>query len=97
MHLLCRDQATAEAAERKLSRSPYMELRSISYDLCEGVLTLRGRVPSYYLKQIAQHLVDSLPGVEKIDNRLEVVASRVIDGAGRGFPDSFPPAEPRPR
>ncbi len=91
------DRATAEAAERKMTRSPYMELRSVSCDVQEGVLTLRGRVPSYYLKQMAQYMVDSLPGVQKIDNHLEVVVSRVFDGAGRGVADSSPPAEPRPR
>ena len=90
-------QATVEAAERRLSRSPYIELRCISVDLREGVLILRGRVPSYYLKQIAQCLVDCLPGVQKIDNHLEVVAPHVVHGAGRGAQDSFPPAKPRPR
>jgi osmotically-inducible protein OsmY len=88
---------TAEAAERRLRRSPYIELRLISCEVCDGVLTLRGRVPTYYLKQVAQYMVDGLPGVQKIDNDLEVVASCHIQGAGREAPDSSPPARPRPR
>jgi len=89
--------ATAEVAERKLRRSPYIELRLISCEVCEGVLTLRGRVPTYYLKQVAQYMVDGLPGVQKIDNDLEVVASYDIQRAGRDAPGSSPPARPRPR
>jgi len=88
---------TAEAVERRLSRSPYMELRYISCDVREGVLTLLGRVPSYYLKQLAQSIVGSLPGVQRIDNQLEVVVFRVIPGAGRGGLQTSTPAKPRPR
>jgi len=61
-----------EAAEARLHRSKYIELRAISCEFDEGVLTLRGRVPSYYLKQMAQSLVDGIPGVAELDNQLEV-------------------------
>jgi osmotically-inducible protein OsmY len=48
-------------------------LRIECYDH-EGVVTLRGRVPSYYLKQVAQELVGRVPGVEVVSNHLEVAA-----------------------
>ena len=36
------------------------------------MLTLAGRVPSYYLKQIAQTVVRSVEGVFQINNQLSV-------------------------
>lgn len=66
--------AVAQSVEVRLRRSPYFELRSVSCECHEGVLTLQGRVPSYYLKQLAQALLAELPGVARIDNRVEVVA-----------------------
>jgi hypothetical protein len=38
------------------------------------VLTVRGRVPSFYLKQMLQTLLKDLDGVRWIDNQVEVVA-----------------------
>ena len=37
------------------------------------MLVLRGCLPTYYLKQIAQEAVAPLEGVERIDNRIQVV------------------------
>lgn len=34
---------------------------------------LTGKVPSFYLKQTAQSLVQSVEGVQRVVNRLEVV------------------------
>jgi osmotically-inducible protein OsmY len=68
-------QLTEAAAESTLRQSPYGELNSVSCHFHEGVLTLRGAVRSYYLKQVAQTLVRSIEGVEQICNRLHVVAS----------------------
>jgi hypothetical protein len=36
------------------------------------VVILYGRVPSFYLKQMAQELAGGLPGVERLANRIEV-------------------------
>jgi osmotically-inducible protein OsmY len=49
-------------------------LRLVSCDFHEGVLTLRGQVSSFYLKQVAQELIRRLDGAEEINNHLEVVA-----------------------
>jgi osmotically-inducible protein OsmY len=38
-----------------------------------GVLRLRGRVPSYYLKQLAQAAAANMEGVKRIENHIEVV------------------------
>ncbi len=59
-------------AQLRLQSSGYRELQSVSCEYSTGVLTLRGRIPSFYLKQIAQTLIRDLVG--EICNRLEVSA-----------------------
>ena len=58
-------------AEARLRRSSYREVRGVTCEFHEGVLTLRGHLPSFYLKQVAQSLVYGIDGVEEINNRLE--------------------------
>jgi hypothetical protein len=60
--------ATADLAKRCLRRHPYLALKNISCDWFDGVLVLRGCLPTYFLKQIAKEAVASLKGVERIDN-----------------------------
>ena len=55
-----------------LQDASYYPLRRISCEFHEGILFLRGRVPSYYLKQVAQEIIRKIDGVEEIANRLEV-------------------------
>jgi osmotically-inducible protein OsmY len=73
----------ALAADR-LRRSAYLALQRVCCEFRAGVLTLRGRLPSYYLKQVAQMLVATVEGVEQIDNRIEVVprAAPAVDNPG---------------
>jgi hypothetical protein len=58
-----------------LDRAPYAGLRSLCCEEHEGVLILRGRVSSYFLKQIAQELAARVDGIELIDNRVEVLST----------------------
>jgi osmotically-inducible protein OsmY len=70
-----------EMAERKLHSKPYLALKNVSCDWLDGVLVLRGCLPSYYLKQVAQEVVARLEGVDGIDNQIQVVnpvGSRVL-------------------
>jgi osmotically-inducible protein OsmY len=60
-------------AESRLRNSPYAALRTVSCEFHEGVLVLRGRLPTYYLKQIAQASVVDLDGVAGVANQIEVV------------------------
>ena len=62
-------------AQSRLRTSTYDELHFISCEFHRGVLALRGRVSSFFLKQVAQTLIRSLDGVGEIDNRLEVAQS----------------------
>jgi osmotically-inducible protein OsmY len=63
-----------ERAEDRLRRSPYLALRVIGCADYEGAVTLRGCVPTYYLKQIAQEVVAGTKGVRAIINQIEVMA-----------------------
>ncbi len=58
-----------------LRQAPYMELHHVTCEFHEGILTLRGIVSSFYMKQLAQTVVRSLDGVERLLNRVEVVRS----------------------
>ena len=71
-------QEIAEIAQAKLRRLSYFELRDVCCDFSGGVLTLRGSVPSYHLKQLAQADVAEVPGVIEVDNRVEVVGLRPV-------------------
>ena len=75
-------QASLQAvAERGLRSSRYSALQHVSCDYQGGVLVLRGCLPTYYLKQVAQEVVAHLEGVEGVDNQIQVVP-----GASRSGP-----------
>jgi osmotically-inducible protein OsmY len=55
-----------------LFRSGYATLTFVDYDVLEDRVVLHGRVASYHLKQVAQALVQRVPGVSRVDNLLVV-------------------------
>jgi osmotically-inducible protein OsmY len=61
-------------AEDRLRRSTYLALRDVACDAREGVLRLRGRLPSHYLKQVAQALAAEVEGVREVVNQIVVIA-----------------------
>jgi osmotically-inducible protein OsmY len=62
------------SALKQLHASSYsISLRHVSCQCSERTLILRGSVPSFYLKQIAQTLVLGMEGVDLILNQLEVI------------------------
>jgi osmotically-inducible protein OsmY len=68
------DSAIAERAESELRRNPYVALKNIACEHRDGVLILSGCLPTYYLKQLAQEAVFRVQGVERVENRIEVLA-----------------------
>ncbi len=64
--------SVAEEVQRALAASRYFALRAIRCQYHEGVVTLRGRAPTFYLKQLAQTIVLRIPGVEEVVNRIQV-------------------------
>jgi osmotically-inducible protein OsmY len=65
-----------QAVERRLRESSYYYLRSIRCFYEAGVVTLRGRVPTFYLKQTVQSIVEKIEGVEQVVNLVDVFDSR---------------------
>ena len=59
--------------DRRLRESSYYYLRTISAAYESGVVTLTGRVPTFYLKQTVQALVEKIDGVERVVNLVDVV------------------------
>ncbi len=59
-----------------LRTSGYSALTYLRCEVNDGVLTLTGNVPSFYLKQLAQHYAARTTGVKKIHNQVFVVDER---------------------
>jgi len=66
-------QDVQEEARGLLLNTPYRVLRRVSCEYRAGELILRGELPSYFLKQMAQTAVANLPGVERVVNHIDVV------------------------
>lgn len=69
------DRRIAEAARERLRSSPYQALRIVRCECRHGVLTLAGRVPSFYMRQVAQAQLRDLVGVRRIEDHLQVQAT----------------------
>ena len=61
-----------QAAEQIFSESPYHSMRGLRCEFKDGTLTIAGQVPNFYLKQLAQFVVQHLDGVKRIRNLIEV-------------------------
>lgn len=92
-------------ATRLLESHPNFQGRSqwIHCRYSNGLLNVSGKLPSFYLKQIAQEVLRELEGVDQIENRI-VVASPVgeIRCSGNSFAANQPqiadqsiPCQPR--
>jgi hypothetical protein len=55
-----------------LQSSGYAALRRLRCEVTEGVVIVHGVVASYFLKQIAQTLMQQLDGIEMVTNLVEV-------------------------
>jgi hypothetical protein len=85
------DQAAEVAGEvlkrvkGTLSRSCHFtrHWREISCHFEKGVLTLHGSVPTFYLKQVLQSILKDVPGVTRIDNRVDVVSAAGLSSVRR--------------
>jgi osmotically-inducible protein OsmY len=67
------DIRLAERIERALHATGYGVLRDIEVFVNARIVQLVGRVPSYYLKQIAQVTALATPGTHQLHNDLDVI------------------------
>jgi osmotically-inducible protein OsmY len=66
------DLCLATRIERALRATGYGSLRGIEVTAHARLVSLRGRVPSYYLKQVAQTTALAVPGARQVRNDLDV-------------------------
>lgn len=85
----CRDAGLRLEVERRFRRSGYLALRDISCDFHAGIAKLRGRVPTYYLKQVAQALVSEIEEVRQVINLIEIVPTADRPPLGRESEESW--------
>ena len=70
--LPCETNLLADRVDSALETSPYFSRRWMRCETEEGKVVLRGKVASYFQKQMAQETVRRIDGVEAVDNLLEV-------------------------
>ncbi len=61
------------AAKDRLFRESHLSVQRIWCEFQQGHLVLRGNVPSFYHKQLAQEAVSDLEGVTQVINDIEVI------------------------
>lgn len=61
-----------ELAEQRLRRQSYPGLSNITCTCHNGIIVLRGFLPTYYLKQMALAAVQGLPELRGIVDEIEV-------------------------
>src|SRR5262249_61235736 len=66
------DLRLAERVERALRATGYGPLRGIEVTVHARLVILGGRVPSYYLKQVAQTTALAVSGARQVRNDLDV-------------------------
>lgn len=64
------------AVRNALDKTGHGWLRRIEVGVESGCVVLRGRVPSFYLKQMAQVTVLAVPGADLVRNDLQVEGGR---------------------
>ncbi len=70
--------AVLREVRRRLSDDSQWLARAVQFDFDGSSLVLRGIVPSFYMKQLAQTLLRGIEGVEAIVNRIEVVNTAAL-------------------
>jgi hypothetical protein len=70
------DRHVHEAIGRRIDECAYRFIfKNVRWRYVDGRLTLRGCVPSFYLKQVLQELMRDIDHVEQIVNDVEVINS----------------------
>ena len=79
-HSDLRMETNAEAAKKvvatakaRILHHPHLKAQRICCEIDDGRLFLRGQVPSFFYKQLAQEAVQTIAGVGRILDEIEVV------------------------
>jgi len=73
VEIVCRSMELRAAA--RIASQPHLNryCHQVHFYFDKGCLIIAGSVPTFYLKQVIQETVRKLEGVDRVDNRLEVV------------------------
>jgi osmotically-inducible protein OsmY len=69
-------EALMERVQSAIQSNPFVANRNLRFETREGRVILRGKVGSYFQKQMAQEALRRVDGVEAIENYLEVTSLR---------------------
>ncbi len=69
---MSRGESVASSALQRLHQSPYRGLRSVALDVSGNTMVLTGQVRTFFLKQMAQHLLGDYSGTWEIKNDVRV-------------------------
>jgi len=58
--------------DNAIRMNPYLLNRRVFLESSQGKITLRGKVDSYYQKQMVQEVLRGMDGIAEISNQLEV-------------------------
>ena len=72
----------SERVERALRANGYPALRTIEVSVEDGRVVLKGRVPSYYMKQMAQAVTLAAAGMQELCNEVEVIPTAALIPTG---------------
>ena len=74
-----------EQARQILYEHPHLNSRGQSFEFMyeEHVLTVKGSVPTFHLKQLLQTVLREIGNVSRIENRVDVVASDGLSSVRR--------------
>jgi len=63
----------ADAAKKRIDGHPHLAFHRIWCEYAGGRIFLRGQVPSFYHKQLAQEAIGEIESVDQVVNEIEVV------------------------
>jgi osmotically-inducible protein OsmY len=63
-----------ERVHDAIRHNPYLAQRNLRCETDSGRVVLRGKVKSYFQKQMAQEVIRQIDGIRAIENQLEVDA-----------------------
>lgn len=70
------DDQIVDEVYQALHDSGYVQLHALEVYCDNGRVTLQGRLPTYYLKQVAQTAIRLVDGILDIDNDVKVLRPR---------------------
>lgn len=70
------EDEVAHAARNMLAQHTHFRGRADNFEfvVVDCTLQVYGRVPSFYLKQVLQTLLQGIAGIRRVDNRVEVIS-----------------------